>query len=202
MIGLERGIVRLAPYTAAWERLFEEEKALLQAALSQDIPLAYVDADHLDVLAQLEISTQARAFIVDAVQQGYGVIVPERMVAWYGGQTIAWWQLDLETGETVGVGEHGTHDFITFTTMFMAGFMMQMQLVWIIVLLWRLVYWISAVYLDFGQNAFCPILASCAHFNRRIWGHFKNPPLYVAVSECEMCLKVAQMRFVQSPKSI
>jgi hypothetical protein len=46
---------------------------------------------------------------------------------------------------------------------------------------------------------FAPFWHHAAHFNRRIWGHFKNPPLYVAVSECEMCLKVAQMRFVQSP---
>jgi hypothetical protein len=57
---------------------------VLQAALDQDIPLAYVDADYLDVLARLEISTQAKAFITDAVQQGYGVIVPEQMVAWDG----------------------------------------------------------------------------------------------------------------------
>jgi GrpB-like predicted nucleotidyltransferase (UPF0157 family) len=35
MIGLERGIVKVAPYTAEWERLFEEEKALLQAAIGR-----------------------------------------------------------------------------------------------------------------------------------------------------------------------
>jgi len=33
MIGLERGIVRLAPYNAEWARLFEEERARLQAAV-------------------------------------------------------------------------------------------------------------------------------------------------------------------------
>jgi GrpB-like predicted nucleotidyltransferase (UPF0157 family) len=33
MIGLERGVVKLAPYTAEWKRLFEEEKARLQAAI-------------------------------------------------------------------------------------------------------------------------------------------------------------------------
>lgn len=33
MIGLERGIVRLVPYTTEWKRLFEQEKARLQAAI-------------------------------------------------------------------------------------------------------------------------------------------------------------------------
>jgi hypothetical protein len=119
---------------------------VLQAALDQDIPLAYVDADHFDVLARMEISTQAKAFIMDAVQQGYGVLVPEQMVAWDGGQTIAWWQLDLETGEMVGVGENGTHDFITFTTMFLTGFLIQLRLVWIIVQLCRIIQWRNAAY--------------------------------------------------------
>jgi GrpB-like predicted nucleotidyltransferase (UPF0157 family) len=35
MIGLGRGIVRLAPYTAEWRRLFEAEKARLEAAIGQ-----------------------------------------------------------------------------------------------------------------------------------------------------------------------
>ena len=37
MIGLERGVVRLAPYTAEWRRLFEAEKALLQAAIGPHV---------------------------------------------------------------------------------------------------------------------------------------------------------------------
>jgi hypothetical protein len=82
---------------------------VLQAAQAQSIPLTYVDQSRLDVLARLEISTQAKAFVMDAVQKGYGVLVPERMVDWNGGQAVAWWQLDLETGEMVGVGEDGTH---------------------------------------------------------------------------------------------
>lgn len=85
---------------------------VLRAAQAQSIPLAYIDANRLNVLARLPISTQARAFIVDTVQKGYGVLVPERMVAWEGEQAIAWWQLDLETGEMVGVGEDGTHQFL------------------------------------------------------------------------------------------
>jgi len=33
MIGLQRGVVKLVPYTVEWKRLFDEEKALLQAAV-------------------------------------------------------------------------------------------------------------------------------------------------------------------------
>ena len=35
MIGLERGVVRLAPYTTEWQRRFEAEKIRLQAAIGQ-----------------------------------------------------------------------------------------------------------------------------------------------------------------------
>jgi GrpB-like predicted nucleotidyltransferase (UPF0157 family) len=35
MIGLQRGIVKLAPYAAEWKRLFEEEKALLETVIGQ-----------------------------------------------------------------------------------------------------------------------------------------------------------------------
>ena len=35
MIGLERGIVRVCSYTAEWKRLFEQERACLQAAIGE-----------------------------------------------------------------------------------------------------------------------------------------------------------------------
>jgi len=78
---------------------------VLRAAQAQSIPLIYADARHLEALAKADISTQAKAFIVDAAQQGYGVLVPGRMV----NGTVAWWQVDLQTGEMIGVGEDGTH---------------------------------------------------------------------------------------------
>ena len=33
MLGLEAGVVKLVPYSVEWQRLFEEEKALLEAAV-------------------------------------------------------------------------------------------------------------------------------------------------------------------------
>ena len=43
MISLKRGIVELVPYTAEWRRLFEEEKARLQAAIGQYV----LDVQHV-----------------------------------------------------------------------------------------------------------------------------------------------------------
>jgi GrpB-like predicted nucleotidyltransferase (UPF0157 family) len=37
MLGLEKGLVRLVPYTPAWKRYFELEKASLQAVLGSNI---------------------------------------------------------------------------------------------------------------------------------------------------------------------
>ena len=37
MIGLPRGTVKLIPYTPEWARLFEEEKARLEAAIGDDV---------------------------------------------------------------------------------------------------------------------------------------------------------------------
>jgi hypothetical protein len=116
---------------------------VLQAALDQRIPLAYVDAEHLDVLNEVAIPTQAKAFILDTVLRGYAVLVPERMVEWFGEQAIAWWQLDLETGEMVGVGEDGTHFFLIVFAVFMAAVFLPMilLLLHLVTLLLRLLVW-------------------------------------------------------------
>ena len=37
VVGLENGVVELRPYTTEWVRLFEEEKALLQAAIGAHV---------------------------------------------------------------------------------------------------------------------------------------------------------------------
>jgi transglutaminase-like putative cysteine protease len=85
---------------------------VLQAAAAQNIPLMVVDMEHLEALAKAPISQQAKARIVDAVTRGYAVLVPEQMVTWNGRPTIAWWQVDLKTGEATDVSEDGTHQFI------------------------------------------------------------------------------------------
>jgi hypothetical protein len=96
---------------------------ILQEAQAQGIPLVYVDADHLEGPKWDDISSRAKAHILDAVKarpdegrKGYGLLLPERMVVIDGEPTIAWWQVDLETGETIGVGEDGTHQFLVMFT--------------------------------------------------------------------------------------
>jgi len=82
---------------------------VMEEAAAQGIDLVYVDGAGLDTLARAAISDQAKARILAAVQAGSVVLVPERMVQVAGRPAIAWWQVDPETGETVGVGEDGTH---------------------------------------------------------------------------------------------
>jgi hypothetical protein len=89
---------------------------VLQAATAQGIPLMYVDAEYLEPLADASLSDEAKARIVQAAQAGYGILTPERMVTWNGEQTTAWWQIDLQSGETIGVGEDGTHQFLVIFT--------------------------------------------------------------------------------------
>ena len=38
----------------------------------------------------------------------------------------------------------------TFSTMFLAGFMMQLQWVWIVVLLWRLIVWLDVMFITWN----------------------------------------------------
>jgi transglutaminase-like putative cysteine protease len=85
---------------------------VLQAANVQGILLVYVDAEHLESLALAQISQQAKARIVDAAMQGYGILVPEKMVTWNGELAIAWWQVDRTTGEVIDVSEDGTHSML------------------------------------------------------------------------------------------
>lgn len=113
---------------------------ILQAAVDQGIPLVAVDADHLDVLARTDISEEAQARIVQAVQQGDTVLVPKRMVQYNGAETVAWWQIDPETGETVGVGENGTHQFLVTLPAAIKLFVIVITIV-LIVVLCRYVMW-------------------------------------------------------------
>jgi GrpB-like predicted nucleotidyltransferase (UPF0157 family)/ADP-ribose pyrophosphatase YjhB (NUDIX family) len=81
VIGLERGVVRLAPYTPEWKRLFEEETALLQAAVKDHV----IDIQHvgstsipgmpakpiIDIAIAIEDFDQATVCIKPLVGLGY-----------------------------------------------------------------------------------------------------------------------------------
>jgi GrpB-like predicted nucleotidyltransferase (UPF0157 family) len=81
MIGLEPGVVRLVPFNAEWQRLFEEEKALLQAAVgrcvltiqhvgSTAIP-EMVAKPIIDIGIAVARFEEARALIAPIEQLGY-----------------------------------------------------------------------------------------------------------------------------------
>jgi hypothetical protein len=94
------------------EMVVKSAAGVLRAAAAQDIALTYVDMDHLQNLKEAKISEKAKARILMAAKQGYGVLVPKQMVTMNGAPAIAWWQVDPKTGETIGVGEDGTHQVI------------------------------------------------------------------------------------------
>jgi hypothetical protein len=73
------------------------------------IPLAAIDTNSLDHLAELNLSPEAKARITHTVNEGRLVIVPESMVTVAGQTTVGWWDINYRTGDIVGVGEHGTN---------------------------------------------------------------------------------------------
>lgn len=83
--------------------------AILEQAATDDISLIYIDENRLDELSQLPISGEAKARIVSSIQDGFVVVVPEKMVTYNGASTIAWWRISPDSGEVIGVGEDGTH---------------------------------------------------------------------------------------------
>jgi hypothetical protein len=118
---------------------------VLQAAAAQNIPLMYVDMENLEPLAQAAISQQAKARIVDAVTQGNAVLVPERMVTWNGQLTIAWWQVNLQTGEVIDVNENGTHQFLVIVAFELQVLLSVIGLQFAIgILLYRYATWLVA----------------------------------------------------------
>jgi hypothetical protein len=92
-----------------------------------------VDVENLQTLQNANISDEALGRIWQAVDQGYGVLVPRQMVDWNGEEAIAWWQLDLETGEMVGVGEDGTHQFLVGAAFWLPIFALTITLLTILI---------------------------------------------------------------------
>ncbi len=82
---------------------------VLSAAHAQGIPLVSITAMNLTLLGTLPISANAKALITQEVMSGSTVLVPATSVATSAGPQIAWYQVNPTTGETIGVGENGSH---------------------------------------------------------------------------------------------
>jgi hypothetical protein len=69
-------------------------------------PVLVVDTE---ILSQLDLSNQAKARIISALDAGKLVVVPEHMVLIGDKLTIGWWETDPKTGKTLSMGENGHH---------------------------------------------------------------------------------------------
>jgi uncharacterized membrane protein len=82
---------------------------VLQAAADQGIPLVALTPEDVGTVDTLMISAEAKDRITAALQAGLGVIVPRSAPTLNGTQTIAWLEVNPQTGETTGVLENGAH---------------------------------------------------------------------------------------------
>jgi aspartate carbamoyltransferase regulatory subunit len=60
-------------------------------------------------IMDMNISEEAKYRIIETLESGKGVIVPEEMVTVDGVTIIGWWEMNPETHEIIGVMENGLH---------------------------------------------------------------------------------------------
>jgi len=82
---------------------------IFNAANQQGIDMVTIGGGNLTSLAGLNISSDAKARISAAAQQGLVVFVPASTVLLDGQQTIGWYEYDPQSGQLVGVLENGDH---------------------------------------------------------------------------------------------
>ncbi|MBN1314433.1 MAG: hypothetical protein JXA42_03160, partial [Anaerolineales bacterium] len=83
--------------------------AILSKAQEEGIPFQWITVENLNVLSALNLSSEAKSRILDAVYAGKSVVTPVSMVTMNGEETVAWYEIDPVTGETIGVSEDGLH---------------------------------------------------------------------------------------------
>ena len=91
--------------------------AVFAKAGAQGIATASLTPADRTLLDGLTLLKDAKARIAQALDAGYGVVVPERFVtlAAAGGEPrVAWWRVDATTGEVIGVLDTGLHQGMTF----------------------------------------------------------------------------------------
>jgi uncharacterized membrane protein len=79
------------------------------AAAAQGIGFTDLTSTNLVALDALNIPPDAKARITTDVGNGFGVIVPNQSVMLNGAPTIAWAEMNLATGEYIGVDANGGH---------------------------------------------------------------------------------------------
>lgn len=84
-------------------------QTIISQAQAEGIPFQWISVENLNVLSSLDLSSEAKSRILDAVYNGKTVITPISMVTVNGEETVAWFEVDPVTGETIGVSEDGLH---------------------------------------------------------------------------------------------
>lgn len=95
--------------TAGFPGLASSALDVFKAALDAGRSVAVLDDGGLSLLASLDLSDEAAARIAAAAQRGQIVLAPDGMVEVGGEETIAWLELDPESGFAIFVGENGSH---------------------------------------------------------------------------------------------
>jgi hypothetical protein len=106
---IEHGILSAAGATDQTPQPTVSTVSVFTAAAEQNIATTVITRDTLALLDTLDITPQARARITTATTQGKVVITPQQNVMLAGMETIAWYEINPETGETIGVTEDGGH---------------------------------------------------------------------------------------------
>jgi transglutaminase-like putative cysteine protease len=83
---------------------------VMQAASEQEIEFLFIGETNLDLLPTVGLGAEAEARITTAVLNGKVINVPATAPLINGEPAIGWWEIDLETGETIGVMENGLHN--------------------------------------------------------------------------------------------
>lgn len=119
--GAIRGIAENKVETAIPALIFSDSETatvsptainVVKAAVQQGIQLTLINGNNLITLDTLSLSPEAKARITAAVQDGRSVIVPSSPVDMNGTPSIAWYEIDPQTGESIGVTEDGGHEGI------------------------------------------------------------------------------------------
>ncbi|MGE0681464.1 MAG: PKD domain-containing protein [Candidatus Binatia bacterium] len=107
---------------------------IFEEALTQGIGLTTLTKESLTGLEALNLSAEAKARISQALAQGKAVIAPTQAVSVNGVVTTGWYEVDAETGETIGVLEDGGHGFFEREGVFAAIVYTAVTLVGVIIL--------------------------------------------------------------------
>ena len=90
-------------------------RSVLEAALSKEIELLGLVLEQPEGLSKLTAPERVRRIIGERLEQGRIVIVPARPVLLGERSVTAWYEIDRDTGEWIGVFEDGRHQAVAET---------------------------------------------------------------------------------------